>query len=67
MTKINSININYNTVLIELGLYNNLSNVDIINKIINIQTGYKIDYIPKEITSEITLQTEKQVTQTIKV
>ena len=41
--------------------------VDTINKIINIQTGYKIDYIPKEITSEITLQTEKQVTQTIKV
>jgi len=66
MTKINSINIEFNIVSTELGFYNQLSSVDTINKIITISTKPKIDYIPKIETSEITLQTEKQVTQTTK-
>ena len=60
MTKINNINIEFKTVVVELGLYNQLSNVDTINKIINIQTSSAIRYIPQLITTEISLQTEKQ-------
>ena len=67
MTKINNINIEFKTVVAELGLYNQLSNVDTINKIINIQTSSEIRYIPQLITNEISLQTEKQATQTTKV
>ena len=66
MTKINSINIEFNIVSTELGFYNQLSSVDTINKIIIISTKPKIDYLPKIETSEITLQIEKQVTQTTK-
>ena len=67
MTKINNINIRFDAVSVELGFYNQLSNVDTINKIITISTIPKIDYIPKPTITELTLQTEKQVTQTIKV
>lgn len=67
MTKINNINIEFKTVVAELGLYNQLSNVDTINKIINIQASSAIRYIPQLITTEISLQTEKQATQTTKV
>ena len=66
MTKINSINIEFNIVSTELGFYNQLSSVDTINKIIIISTKPKIDYLTKIETSEITLQIEKQVTQTTK-
>ena len=67
MTKINNIDIHFDTVLVELGFNNQLSNVDTINKIITISTKPKTDYIPKVTTSEISLQTEKQVAQTVKV
>jgi hypothetical protein len=66
MTKINSLNIQFDAVSAELGFYNQLSNVDTINKIITISTRPKIDYMPRIATSEISLQAEKLVTQTIK-
>jgi hypothetical protein len=66
MTKINSINIEFDIVSTELGFYNQLTNVDTINKIITISNGYRIDYIPRPTTTEISLQTEKQVVQTQK-
>lgn len=66
MTKINNINIQFDTVLTELGFHNQLYSVDTVNKIVTISTTPKIYYIPKAETTEITLQIEEQVTQTTK-
>lgn len=67
MIKINNINIEFNEVSTELGFYNTLTNADTINKIITISGGSKINYIPRPTTTEISLQTEKQVIETKKV